>query len=238
MIFKWKLAVNYALRNWDGGYEFKDDCTSFVSYCWREAGIPEGRVTYDPTDGWYFDNRFNGHHASAWKNVDTFHNFMVNIKEYCDVYEDGWVSSHEKAELGDVVQFWGPIDGWYHSAIITKIEEGWLSNNYLYYACHSYPHRCKDLAWALMAGPVRLLHIKDEYRSDDGELDDTNPPTDDFGNIDNIIKQVQKALDCDPDGIQGPATTETVKDFQRENGLYPDGVVGPQTLNALGITRR
>ncbi len=27
MIFNWNLAVNYALRNWDGEYEFEKDCT-------------------------------------------------------------------------------------------------------------------------------------------------------------------------------------------------------------------
>ncbi|WP_199883865.1 peptidoglycan-binding protein [Anaerosinus massiliensis] len=240
MEFKWKLAVNYALSNWDGEYEFENDCTSFVSYCWRAAGIPEETVAYDPTDGWYFEDRRANHHAAAWKNVEIFHNFMVNIKEYCDVYEDGWVSFHENAKLGDVIQFLVPGKGWYHSAIITRIDEGVLGKS-LYYAAHTDSHRCKSLArfW----GEVRILHIKDEYRSDDGTLDDPNPESegffDDVG--DNIIIKVQKALnsagyDCgDPDGVQGPATTEALKAFQRENGLYPDGIIGPQTLNALGI---
>ena len=78
MIFKEKLAVSYALRHWDGEYEFKKDCTSFVSYCWQAAGIPEGRVAHDLTDGWYFENSSDNHHASAWKNVDDFYSWFSN----------------------------------------------------------------------------------------------------------------------------------------------------------------
>lgn len=240
--FKWKLAVNYALKHWDGAAEFKPDCTSFVSFCWRTAGVPEGRVRHNPTDGWYFDNRANYQHASAWKNVETFYNWMVLIKKYCDVFDDGYVSFHNKAKPGDIIQFYWPLKDWYHSAIITKVENV-LGSNVLFYACHSGPRRAKNLATNLRAGRVRILHIKDQYWSDEGTLDSSYPPrTDDFGDILSITVQIQIKLGLaknadDADGIQGPATTEAIKKFQRSRGLPADGIAGPATLDALGIKR-
>ena len=52
-----------------------------------------------------------------------------------------------------------------------------------------------------------------------------------------IVKQIQKAVGCYPDGIWGPITTEAVKAFQREHHLTPiDGIAGPKTLMVMGIS--
>lgn len=48
-----------------------------------------------------------------------------------------------------------------------------------------------------------------------------------------IVKQIQKAVGCYPDGIWGKVTTEAVKTFQREHGLQADGIAGPKTLALL-----
>ena len=53
------------------------------------------------------------------------------------------------------------------------------------------------------------------------------------------VKAVQRLLNSRgynlgyPDGWFGPATTNAVKRFQRDNGLYPEGVVNPRTRQRL-----
>lgn len=50
-----------------------------------------------------------------------------------------------------------------------------------------------------------------------------------------VVKQIQKAAGCYPDGIWGKLTTECVKAWQRAHGLTPDGIAGPATLAKMGI---
>ena len=47
------------------------------------------------------------------------------------------------------------------------------------------------------------------------------------------VKQIQKALNIEADGIFGPMTEQSVKDFQEANGLDIDGIVGPHTWAIL-----
>jgi peptidoglycan hydrolase-like protein with peptidoglycan-binding domain len=70
-------------------------------------------------------------------------------------------------------------------------------------------------------------------------------PTADFGAEGNpsIIKQVQHDLNllgASPplveDGIWGPKSAATLKQFQQVNGLTVDGVIGAQVLKALGLS--
>ena len=53
-----------------------------------------------------------------------------------------------------------------------------------------------------------------------------------------VVKQIQKVVGCYPDGIWGRLTTESVKAWQRENGLTPDGVVGPATIAKLMMSAK
>lgn len=50
-----------------------------------------------------------------------------------------------------------------------------------------------------------------------------------------VVKLIQKAVGCYPDGIWGRLTTESVKAWQRDHGLTADGLAGPRTLAAMGI---
>jgi peptidoglycan hydrolase-like protein with peptidoglycan-binding domain len=47
------------------------------------------------------------------------------------------------------------------------------------------------------------------------------------------VLKIQTALGIKADGIYGPKTDRTVRDFQRKNNLRVDGIVGPQTRGRL-----
>jgi N-acetyl-anhydromuramyl-L-alanine amidase AmpD len=49
------------------------------------------------------------------------------------------------------------------------------------------------------------------------------------------VKQLQKLLKIEADGIFGPMTENAVKTFQRKRGLVVDGKVGPKTWAALDV---
>lgn len=45
-----------------------------------------------------------------------------------------------------------------------------------------------------------------------------------------IVKRIQQAVGCYPDGVFGKLTEESVKAWQSAHGLIPDGIVGVKTL--------
>ncbi len=53
------------------------------------------------------------------------------------------------------------------------------------------------------------------------------------GSKGSIVKQIQKAVGCLPDGVWGPLTTEALKAWQQDHGLTADGVAGAKTLAKL-----
>lgn len=48
-----------------------------------------------------------------------------------------------------------------------------------------------------------------------------------------MVRRIQQAVGCYPDGIFGSLTEEAVKTWQREHGLTADGIVGARTLAVL-----
>jgi peptidoglycan hydrolase-like protein with peptidoglycan-binding domain len=67
------------------------------------------------------------------------------------------------------------------------------------------------------------------------------PPTLKQGSKGDAVKGLQNALKARGyefgavDGVFGSATTEAVKQFQREFGLEEDGIAGPDTWQALNV---
>lgn len=57
------------------------------------------------------------------------------------------------------------------------------------------------------------------------------------GEILNIQRKLNElGFDCgEPDGVIGPKTEQSIKDFQQSRGLTPNGIVGYETKKALGI---
>jgi N-acetylmuramoyl-L-alanine amidase len=45
-----------------------------------------------------------------------------------------------------------------------------------------------------------------------------------------MVKRIQQAVGCYPDGVFGKLTEESVKSWQLAHGLIPDGIVGVKTL--------
>jgi hypothetical protein len=55
------------------------------------------------------------------------------------------------------------------------------------------------------------------------------------GSKGDVVKQIQKVLGLNADGIFGSGTEAAVKAWQAKNGLTADGIVGPGTLAKMGI---
>lgn len=55
------------------------------------------------------------------------------------------------------------------------------------------------------------------------------------GDSGNAVKELQKALGINIDGVFGEKTVKAVMTFQRENNLREDGIVGDATRKALGV---
>jgi len=58
------------------------------------------------------------------------------------------------------------------------------------------------------------------------------------GSRGNEVKLVQEFLNISTDGIFGPGTEKSVKEWQAKNGLLADGIVGPKTWKEMGLDER
>ena len=139
---KWALSRNPLFIDFTGG---GGDCTNFVSQC-IFAGC--GVMNYTMTFGWYYISPEE--RAPAWSGVDELYDFLDGAPEF--VMENGGVgpfgrtaTSREDIMLGDVVQLMNSAGEYYHTLIITGLEEGEIlvsahTNDALDRPLSSYPY--------------------------------------------------------------------------------------------------
>ncbi len=146
-------ALEYA-QKWANGrnptyFDFDSlggDCTNFVSQC-VYAG--SGAMNYNPVSGWYYIGLNN--RAPAWTGVPFFFDFMVSNSGRGPYGKE--CMKNELAE-GDVIQLGDALGGYYHSLLVTKIE-----NDEIYIATHTLDRWNYPLNNYLYAN-IRYIHIE------------------------------------------------------------------------------
>ena len=114
-----QYAKKYALVRNPLFYTFEGiggNCTNFASQCVLAGSCV---MNFAPVFGWFYLS--SNRRAPAWTGVEFFYNFMTSNT---DVGPFGSVVPRERAELGDIIQLQNEEDIFYHTLVITRIEEG------------------------------------------------------------------------------------------------------------------
>ena len=109
----WALRRNPLFLNFAGR---GGDCTNFVSQCVLAGSCV---MNFAPVFGWFYLS--SNRRAPAWTGVEFFYNFMT---ENVDVGPYGIEIPIEDAQIGDVIQLQNDDGVFYHTIIISKIEDG------------------------------------------------------------------------------------------------------------------
>ena len=139
---KWAYERNPKFYNFDslGG-----DCTNFVSQC-----IFDGTkvMNFAPVSGWFYISLNN--RAPAWTGVEFLYKFLTTNNGKGPIAKE--VNS-EQISLGDVIEL-GDINGrFYHTLIVTKIENGKI-----FTASHSVDSLDRALD-SYRFNMIRFIHI-------------------------------------------------------------------------------
>ena len=116
----WALRRNPLFIDFTG---IGGNCTNFVS-----QAVLAGSCTmnYTPEFGWYYispDER-----APAWSSVEAFYSYLTGKPEFAE--QNGGAGPYavevarEAAQVGDAVQYATADGDWYHTVMITSIEDG------------------------------------------------------------------------------------------------------------------
>ena len=92
------------------------NCTNFVSQCVLAGSCV---MNYTPIYGWYYLS--TNRRSASWTGVQFFYNFMI---ENVGVGPYGIEIPIEDAQIGDVIQLQNDDGVFYHTIIISKIEDG------------------------------------------------------------------------------------------------------------------
>ncbi len=139
----WALERNPLFFNYTG---YGGDCTNFVSQSIYAGSCV---MNFTPTFGWFYLSQ--SERAAAWTGVEYFYNFMTtNRGEGPFAIE----VPRERIEVGDVVQLSNEENDFYHTLIITGIEE----DGEILVSAHSDDALDRPLSSYTNAGE-RFLHI-------------------------------------------------------------------------------
>ena len=92
------------------------NCTNFVSQCVLAGSCV---MNFTPVYGWYYLS--TNRRSASWTGVDYFYNFMI-YNEGVGPY--GREATVEEAMIGDIIQLQNADGVFYHTLIISKIENG------------------------------------------------------------------------------------------------------------------
>lgn len=139
---KWAFGRNPAYYNFNnlGG-----DCTNYASQClYAGAGV----MNYTPVFGWYYVDLNN--RAPAWTGVEYFYRFLTENTGMGPFAEDVPLSA---LEVGDFVQLGRETGDFYHTPVVTAVQNGRI-----YVAAHSYDAFDRPLS-SYSYERIRTLHI-------------------------------------------------------------------------------
>ena len=110
---KYAFARNPLFTTFEG---LGGNCTNFASQCILAGSCV---MNFTPVYGWYYLSL--NRRSPSWSGVEFFYNFMTSNR---DVGPFGREVERNLAEVGDVVQLADETGDFYHTLIISKIEDG------------------------------------------------------------------------------------------------------------------
>lgn len=146
----WALSRNPLFADFTGR---GGNCTNFVSQCVLAGSCVMNRT---PDFGWYYVSEAD--RAPAWSSVEYFYDFMTGVPAFAS--QNGGIGPfavevpRRNAVPGDVVQYADEEGDWYHTVIISAIENGEI-----YVCAHSNDALDRPISSYNFAN-ARFLHIR------------------------------------------------------------------------------
>lgn len=156
---RWALSRNPLFVDFTGR---GGNCTNFVSQCVLAGSCVMNRT---PDYGWYYES--DADRAPAWSGVTYFFAFMTGAPEFAA--RNGGIGPYamevprRMAQVGDAVQYANEEGDWYHTVIISKIENGEI------YVCAQSDNALDRPLSSYTFASARFLHFLGvRFEVDDG----------------------------------------------------------------------
>ena len=145
----WALSRNPLFTDFTGR---GGNCTNFVSQCVLAGSCVMNRT---PDFGWYYVSESD--RAPAWSSVEYFFDFMTGVPAFASqnggVGPFATVIPRRNAVPGDVVQYADEEGDWYHTVIISAVENGEI------YVCAQSDNALDRPISSYRFASARFLHI-------------------------------------------------------------------------------